>query len=74
MINRNHLVSQVVEVQRVLRWLFVFPMTPGAPIHPLATDWSSGVPSSASAYPSLVPASHLPVLTAPRLTACPLGR
>lgn len=68
-----HLVSQVVEVQRVLQWLSVSPMTPGAAIHPLAPSESSGVPSSAGACPSLVPATHLPVLTAPRLTACPLG-
>lgn len=36
--NKIHLVCQVVEVPRVLRWLFVCLMTPGAVIHPLAPD------------------------------------
>lgn len=31
-----HVLSQAVEVQRVLRWLFVSPMTPGAAIYTLA--------------------------------------
>ena len=68
------LVSQVVEVQRVLQWLFVSQMTPRLVNHPLAPDWSSGVPSSTAALPCRVPASRRPVPTAAKRTACPLGR
>lgn len=68
-----HLASQVVVVRNVLRWLFVSLMPPGRLNHLLAPNWSSGVPSSTSACPSLVPARLPPVLTAARATISPLG-
>ncbi len=35
--------SQVVEGQHVLQWLFVSPMTPGVQVQPLAPNLSNGV-------------------------------
>lgn len=67
------LVSQAVEVQCALQWLFVSQTTLRLAIHPLVPGSSSGVPSSSGACPSQVPVSQPPVLTAPRLTACLLG-
>ena len=36
--NKMHLVSQVVEAQYVLQWLFVSQMTLGLLLHPLARN------------------------------------
>lgn len=69
---KTRLVLQVVEVQHVPRWLFVYPMTPEAVVQPHVPHWSSGVPSRAGVCPLLVPVILLPALTAARVTTYPL--